>query len=372
VPEKRVEISMSEPNGRTHADENGGGRALDPMDPSAFWSPFRKNSRRRYDVLPFHEDYSRLVRGTEILAYLIRSYSVWEMTCGALGHPGGSFSEAEFMAVLYNHLLRFDPAEPRWEMRDVFYLSKCHACPAQYTALALFGYFPLGKLKYYGAWDSGLESHPDWLVTPGIEVSGGSLGQIPGVAVGRALGIRRKGPDHNDRLVYALLGDGECNEGTVWEAFMAAGHYRLDNLIFVIDYNKVQAKGLVSRDMGIEPLGEKLRSFNLDVYETENGHDVSELIDLFTVVGAGRRGRPAAVILNTIKGKKVQEAQLNPNWHTSAPRSVEAAGMWLEELWDQDGRRLGIPAEFPGALTRTIEIVPPYHDNPDRMEDKQA
>ena len=348
------------------------GQKTDPMEASNFWKPFRENTTRRYDLLPFHEDYQQLVRNTEVLAYLIRSYSVWEMTCGALGHPGGSFSEAEFISVLYNYLLRFDTADPKWPMRDVFYLSKCHACPAQYTALALFGYFPLQKLKYYGAWDSGLESHPDWLVTPGIEISGGSLGQIPGVAVGRALAIRRNGPDHNDRVVYALLGDGECNEGTVWEAFMAAGHYRLDNLIFVIDYNKVQAKGFVNLDMSIEPLAEKLRAFNLDVFETQNGHNVSELIDLFTRVGVQRRGKPTAVILNTIKGKKVREAQLNPNWHTSAPRSIDAAGIWLEELWDQDGRRLGIPEEFPEALTRAIEIVGPYHDNPDKIEERQA
>ena len=351
---------------------NKKGKKLNPMEASRFWTPFRKNTMRRYDCLPFHEDYRGLVRNTEILAYLIRSYSVWEMTCGALGHPGGSFSEAEFISVLYNYLLRFDPGDPKWPMRDVFYLSKCHACPAQYTALALFGYFHLQKLKYYGAWDSGLESHPDWLETPGIEISGGSLGQIPGVAVGRALAIRRNGPDHNDRIVYALLGDGECNEGTVWEAFMAAGHYKLDNLIFVIDYNKVQAKGFVNLDMSIEPLADKLRAFNLNVFETQNGHDVAELVDLFTRIGVQRRGKPTAVILNTIKGKKVREAQLNPNWHTSAPRNIEAAGIWLEELWDQDGRRLGIPKEFPEALTRAIEIVPPYHDNPDKIEDRQA
>jgi len=363
---------MKEETRMDQSTMNKKGQKLDPMEALKFWTPFRKNTTRRYDILPFHEDYQQLIKNTEVLAYMIRSYSVWEMTCGALGHPGGSFSEAEFISVLYNYLLRFDPGDPKWPMRDVFYLSKCHACPAQYTVLALFGYFPLQKLKYYGAWDSGLESHPDWLVTPGIEISGGSLGQIPGVAVGRAMAIRRNGPDHNDRIVYALLGDGECNEGTVWEAFMAAGHYKLDNLIFVIDYNKVQAKGFVNLDMSIEPLADKLKAFNLDVFETQNGHDVSELIDLFTKIVVQRRGKPTAVILNTIKGKKVREAQLNPNWHTSAPRSIDAAGMWLEELWDQDGRRLGIPKEFPEALTRAIEIVPPYHDNPDKIEDRQA
>jgi transketolase len=294
------------------------------------------------------------------------------MTCAGLGHPGGSFSEAEFLSALYNYALRFDPKNPGWPMRDVFYLSKCHTAPALYTVLALFEYLPLENLKFYGPWDSGLESHPDRLVTPGIEISGGSLGQIPGVAVGRALAIRKKRPDQNDRFVYVLVGDGECNEGSVWESFMAAGYYRLDNLVIFIDYNKVQAKGFVDQDMSIEPLSEKLRAFNFQVYETQNGHDVSELIDLFNRIGAQRRGRPIAVVLNTIKGKKVRECQFNPNWHTSAPRSIEAAGLWLEELWRQDGQRLGVPESFPGSLTKAIEIVPPRHGNPDQMQDRQA
>jgi len=347
-------------------------QAFDPLDMSQFWKPFRANTLQRYDCLPFHAGYPELLKSSEVLAYLIRSYTVWEMTCAALGHPGGSFSEAECLAVLFNYVLRFDPNNPQWPMRDVFYLSKCHAAPALYTALSLYGYFPTQRLKYYGAWDSGLESHPDCRVTPGIEISGGSLGQIPGVAVGRALGIRHNGPDQNDRMVYALVGDGECNEGSVWEAFMAAGHYKLDNLVFIIDYNKVEAKGFISQDMSFEPVADKLRAFNFQVFETQNGHDVAELVDVFNRIGAQRRGKPTALILNTIKGKKVRECQFNPNWHTSAPRNVEAAGMWLEELWDQDGQRLGIPKEFHVTLTQAIEIVPPVHDNPDQMQDKQA
>jgi transketolase len=158
----------------------------------------------------------------------------------------------------------------------------------------------------------------------------------------------------------------------VWEAFMAAGHYKLDNLVFVIDYNKLEAKGQISQDMSLEPLADKLRAFNLKVYETQNGHDVSEIITAFNHMLSQRSGQPMALILNTIKGKKVRECQYNPNWHTSAPRNIESAGMWLEELWDQDGRRLGIPEEFHTALTQLIEIVPPLHDNPDHMIDRQA
>ncbi|MBD3307774.1 transketolase [candidate division KSB3 bacterium] len=345
---------------------------MNPLEYASLWKPFRHDTSRTRDVLSFHQEYQDLLQNTERLAYLIRSYTVYEMTCAALGHPGGSFSEAEAIAVLFNYVLRFQPDAPQWPMRDVFYLSKCHACPSLYTALALFGYFPLQDLKGYGSWDSHLESHPDWTTTPGIEISGGSLGQIPGVAVGRALGIRRQGPDHNDRLVYALLGDGECNEGAVWEAFMAAGHYKLDNLVVIIDYNKVQAKGFINLDMSIEPFAEKLAAFQFDVYPTSNGHNVSELVDLFTRLRQQRRGKPIAIILNTIKGKKVCDCQYNPNWHTSAPRSVAAAAAWLDELWDQDGRRLGVPPEFPKALSDAIEIVGPKHANPDDISDAQA
>lgn len=345
--------------------------AFDPLDAARFWRPFRHDTRYRVDCLPFHADYPELLRNSEILAYLIRTYTTWEMACAGLGHPGGSFSESELLSILFNYVLRFDAGDPSWDMRDVFYLSKAHACPALYTALALFGYFPVSRLKHYGTWDSGLESHPDSTVTPGIEVSGGSLGQIPGVAVGRALAIRFNGPDHADRMVYALLGDGECNEGSVWEAFMAAGHYRLDNLVFVIDYNKVEAKGFLSLDMSLEPLADKLRAFNLAVYEVQNGHDVAELVDLFNRLGTQRRGKPMAVILNTVKGKKVAQAQYNPNWHTSAPRSPAAAGAWIDELWERDGRRLGIPREFAEAMQAITEIVPPLHDAPDAITDRQ-
>jgi transketolase len=345
---------------------------LEPLFADRFWRPFRSSTGRIVDVLPFHEEYPALLQSCETLAYLIRSYTTYSMTCAGLGHPGGSFSEAEFLAVLYNYVLRYRADEPKWSMRDIFYLSKCHACPGHYTTLALCGYFQVPILRLYGCWGSCLESHPDWLRTPGVEISGGSLGQIPGVAVGRALALRRNGPDHADRMIYVLLGDGECNEGSVWEAFMASGHYGLDNIVFVIDYNKVQAKGFVQQDMGIEPLADKLRAFRLDVYEVANGHDVSELVGLFTKLRQQRRGRPLAIVLNSVKGKKVSDCQYNPNWHTSAPRNAESAGRWLREMWEQDGRRLGIPEEFPELLCRAIEVVPPLHSNPDHMIDRQA
>jgi transketolase len=347
-------------------------RLPDPFDVRRLWHPFRENCRRFEECFPHHGRYHDLLTETETLAYLIRSYAVFSMTCAALGHPGGSFSEAEFLAVMYNYVLRFDAREPRWPQRDVFYLSKCHACPGLYVALAVFGYFDVRDLGQYGSWDSHLESHPDSRRTPGIEISGGSLGQIPAVAVGRALGIRRHGPDEGNRMVYVLVGDGECNEGSVWEAFMAAGHYRLDNLVFVIDYNKVQAKGFVQQDMSIEPLRDKLAAFNLEPWEVRNGHNVAELIDLFNTLHTQRRGKPNAVILNTVKGKNVGMCEYNPNWHTSAPREAGMARDWLMELWERDGRRLGVPEVFPRQLGEAICMVPPLHDNPDQIVERQA
>lgn len=347
-------------------------KQMDPFHFRELWKPFREDSKVFQEVFSHHADFARLVKDTDTLAYLIRSYSVYSMTCGALGHPGGSFSEAEILAVLYNYVLRFDAKDPRWPRRDVFYLSKCHACPGLYSVLVLCGYFDVRDLTRYGAWDSHLESHPDSSTTPGIEISGGSLGQIPGVAVGRALGIRRHGPDEADRMVYVLIGDGECNEGAVWEAFMAAGHYRLDNLVFLIDYNKVQAKGLVQSDMSIEPLAEKLAAFNLRPWDVKNGHNVAEIVSLFNTLHTQRRGKPNAVILNTIKGKGIGICQYNPNWHTSAPRDKETAQQWLMELWQRAGQRLGVPEEFPRALGQAITIVPPLHDNPDHIVERQA
>jgi transketolase len=345
---------------------------MDPFDYKRIWEPYRMNTRHFKEIFNHQGGYARLIENTERLAYLIRSYSVYSMTCAALGHPGGSFSEAELLSVMYNYVLCFDASEPSWPQRDLFYLSKCHACPGLYAALALSGYFDVKDLGRYGSWDSHLESHPDSTTTPGIEISGGSLGQIPGVAVGRALGIRRRGPDHNNRMVYVLIGDGECNEGSVWEAFMAAGHYGLDNLVFIIDNNKVQAKGFVNSDMSIEPLGEKLDAFNITPWEVKNGHNVAELIDLFSTLHTQRRGKPNAIILNTIKGKNVADCELNPNWHTSAPRETGMAQQWIRELWERDGRRLGIPEDFPVLLAKAITVVPPLHENPDEIIDKQA
>lgn len=338
----------------------------------SFWSKFREDTTYTMDCLSYHSNYKELLNNTELLAYLIRSLTIFEMTCASLGHPGGSMSEAEILAVLYNYVLKFDSKNPSWDKRDVFYLSKAHCCPALYTVLALYGYFPISELRNYGLWGSILESHPDHIKTPGIEMSGGSLGQIPGIAVGRALAISKEGPDQSNRIVYVLIGDGECNEGSVWEAFMAASHYNLDNIVFIIDYNKVQAKGFVHADMGIEPLDKKLSAFGHSVFTVQNGHDVSELITLFNNLKTQRIGKPISIILNTVKGKKVNEALFNPKWHTSAPRDADKAKDWLQQIWIQDGKRLGVPENFVIELGKSIVKTPPLHENLDEFYDAQA
>ncbi len=153
---------------------------------------------------------------------------------------------------------------------------------------------------------------------------------------------------------------------------MAAGHYGLDNLVFVIDYNKVQAKGFVKDDMTMEPLADKLRAFNMDVFEIRNGHNIDEIVSTFNLLRANRRGRPLAVVLNTVKGYSVDMCSFNTNWHTSAPRSVDQAAGWLFEMWEGSGRRLGIPRRFVERLVDDIEIAAPLHDNPDAVKDNQA
>ena len=284
-------------------------------------------------------------------------------------HIGGSLSAADLLTALYYKYLRVRPEEPDWPDRDRFVLSKGHGGVGLASVLADRGYFPKELLHEFNHFKSPFGMHLDGAKVPGVDASTGSLGHGLSMAVGMALGARFQGKGW---LTYCLLGDGECNEGSVWEAFMAAGHYRLDNLVFVIDYNKVQAKGFLSQDMGIEPIADKLRAFQLDVHEIRNGHNVSEIIDLFTVLRQQRRGKPIGIVLHTVKGKKVAECQCNPNWHTSAPRNPDAAGAWLRELWEQDGRRLGIPKSFPDALHQAIRVLPPLHSNPDPVTDRQA
>ena len=254
---------------------------------------------------------------------------------GQWGHIGGSFSMAEILAVLYFRELRIDPARPTWEGRDRLVLSKAHGSPGLYAALATRGFFPEEQIYSYTELGGMLEGHTDMTRTPGLDSSGGPLGMGLSVAVGRAMGLRYKA-DPRAR-VFCILGDGECNEGNVWEAAMAASHYHLDNLIAIVDYNKVMAKGPTWQLMGIEPFADKWRAFGWEVIEID-GHDLDEL------AGALHRARwilphgaPIVVIAHTVKGRGVEVAEFNPKWHTHAPDPSTADAM-LRELAHRYGR----------------------------------
>ncbi|MDR0570926.1 MAG: transketolase [Clostridiales Family XIII bacterium] len=241
------------------------------------------------------------------------------------GHPGGSLSAADILATLYFHEMDVDPAEPEKKGRDKFILSKGHACPVLYAALAERGYFPkdeLWKLRKLGAM---LQGHPSKKTTPGVEMSTGSLGQGFSVAVGMALASRLDGGGR----VYALLGDGELEEGLVWEAAMSAGHYRLDNLCVILDWNGLQIDGKNEDVMTVSPVDEKFRSFGFNVLPAD-GHDIPELINAFEKARACK-GKPTAIIAKTVKGKGVSFMENDAGWHGKAP-SLDEAGRALSEL----------------------------------------
>ena len=231
---------------------------------------------------------------------------------------------ADILAVLYFHVMDIDPKKPRWEERDRLILSKAHTSPALYAALCLKGFFPPEDIYTYCE-PGGLEGHTDMRRTAGIESSGGPLGMGLSVAVGCACGLRLK--ENPRSRVFCLLGDGELNEGNVWEAAMAAAHYHLDNLIAVVDYNKVMAKGFVWDLMSIEPLVEKWTAFGWDVLEVD-GHDLEALAGTFyRARWIQPRGKPIVVIAHTVKGRGIEMAEFNYKWHTHAPEPEIADAM---------------------------------------------
>jgi transketolase len=271
----------------------------------------------------------------EEIAYQIRRLSLEMITYAKWGHIGGSFSMAEILAVLYFQTMSVDPEDPAWPERDRLFLSKAHGSPGLYATLALKGFYPIDKLYTYCEL-GGFEGHTDMHRTPGLESSGGPLGMGLSVSVGAALGMRF---DENPRgRVFCILGDGECNEGNVWEAAMAASHYHLDNLIAIVDYNKVMAKGFVWDEMSIEPFAEKWRAFGWDVLEVD-GHDIPSLAEVFHQARWVRpRGKPIVIIAHTVKGRGIEMAEFNYKWHTHAPDPLTADRM-LHELARNYGRQ---------------------------------
>jgi transketolase len=249
------------------------------------------------------------------------------MTCEAQsGHPGGSLSSVEILCTLFFNVMRQDPKRPDWPERDRFVLSKGHATPVYYGTLAEAGYFPVGELKTFRQLNSRLQGHSKIGTVPGIEMSAGSLGQGLSYSIGQCLAARLDGLDYR---VYCLMGDGECQEGQSWEAFMCAPFYHLDNLVVIIDRNGVQNDWFVKDTMDLEPLDDKLRAFGWHTINCD-GHDPAHLLDAFAE-GKRTSGRPTAIIAKTVKGKGVSFMENNPDWHGMGP-SKEQLAQALQEI----------------------------------------
>lgn len=249
---------------------------------------------------------------------------ILEMTTRAeSGHPSSSFSTVEILTALYfGGILRHRPHEPDWPERDRFLLSKGHAAPALYTVLAHAGYFEREKLWTLRRVDSPVEGHPVQGRLPGVEMTSGSLGKGISVGLGHVLGGRLNGLSYR---VYVLLGDGECEEGQIWEAALAAAHFRADNLTAIVDYNKFQETGPISREMALEPFAEKWRAFGWHAREVD-GHDISAVIHALRTL-QGVEGRPSVLIAHTVKGKGVSFVEADYTFHGRAltPEQAERA-----------------------------------------------
>ena len=243
----------------------------------------------------------------------------WEMVHDAKsGHPGGSFSAMDAMTVLYFDIMRIDPAKPQDPDRDRFVLSKGHCTPALYPLLALRGYFPVEDLKLFRSIQGHLSGHPDMVHVKGVDMSTGSLGQGISAAVGMALAGKADGRDYR---VYTLLGDGEIEEGQVWEAAMAAAKYRLDNLCAIVDVNGLQIDGATADVMPSEPLDKKFAAFNWNVIPVD-GHDFQALEDAFAAAAACRN-MPTVLLARTVKGRGVSFMEGDYGWHGKAPNDEQ-------------------------------------------------
>ena len=234
------------------------------------------------------------------------------------GHPGGSLSAAEMFTYLYFKQLNVDPKNPKWEDRDRFVLSKGHTAPGLYSALALRGFFPVEDLPTLRHIDSYLQGHPNMNTVPGVDMSTGSLGQGISCAAGMALGLKHQG---KTARVYTLLGDGELQEGQVWEASMLAAHYKLDNLCVIVDNNRLQIDGEVAKVMSPYPIDEKFRAFGFHV-EVIDGQDFDE-IERAMQIAQATKGQPTAIIMKTTKGQGVSYMENNAGWHGKAPNDAE-------------------------------------------------
>lgn len=245
------------------------------------------------------------------------------------GHPGGSLSAADIFTYLYFKELNVDPKNPKWADRDRFVLSKGHCCPGLYAALAIKGYFPEKEIKSLRHIGAMLQGHPDMKGTPGVDMSSGSLGQGVSAACGMALAAKM---DNASYRVYAMLGDGECEEGQVWESAMFAAHHNLDNLCYIVDYNGLQIDGKVSEVAGLEPLDKKFESFGFEVIKI-CGHCFNQIEEAFEKAKSVK-GKPTVIIAETVKGKGVSYMEDQVGWHGKAPNQ-EQYELALNELKGQ-------------------------------------
>lgn len=241
------------------------------------------------------------------------------------GHPGGSLSIADILAYLYFREMRIRPEDPAWEDRDRFVLSKGHCAPGLYAALANRGYFPVEELKTLRKIDSRLQGHPDMTLTPGVDMSAGSLGLGISSAAGMALAGKIAGKDYR---VYTVVGDGESEEGQVWEACMFASHYKLDNLCVIVDWNGLQIDGPVTEVMNPTPHDKKLEAFGFHVIPID-GHDFRQIEAAFREARTVK-GQPTAIIAKTVKGKGVSFMENKVNWHGTAPNDEQYAAAIAE------------------------------------------
>ena len=245
----------------------------------------------------------------------MRAINVIDIFAAGSGHPGGTLSIMDIAAALYLRVLNHDPKNPTWPGRDRVFWSAGHKAPALYVALGKAGYFPLEDTVLLRQLGSGFEGHPNWLKLPGVEVSSGSLGQGLGVAVGNALAGKLLNRPYR---VYCIMGDGEQQEGNIWEAVMAAGHYGLDNLCAVVDKNELQIDGWVREVMDVDPLAEKYLAFKWNVMEID-GHDIDRIVDAFERARKAP-GRPTLILARTVKGKGVSFMENQAGWHGVAPK----------------------------------------------------
>ena len=261
----------------------------------------------------------------QITACKIRM-GIIESTYGAkAGHPGGSLSATEMFTYLYFKEMNIDPKNPKWEDRDRFVLSKGHTTPGLYSTLAHRGFFPVEDLPTFRHIDSYLQGHPNMNMVPGVDMSTGSLGQGISVAVGMAKGAKYIGKENR---VYTLLGDGEIQEGQVWEACMAAAHYDLDNLCIIVDNNGLQIDGDIADVMSPYPIVGKLEAFGFHVIAID-GHDF-DAIEAALNEAKTVKGQPSAIVMKTVKGKDVSYMENNAGWHGKAPNDAEYAQAMTE------------------------------------------